>query len=398
MDRTETADLMVRHQNGQEQTDLDEFTVDGRAIFGIPGSLTKTSLQFAESVTYEEWQQAGMVLKFMDEGVHWWLGDWWRFGERQYGDMASQGSKDAVEDITGYTYGTVRNAARVASQFEFARRRANLSFAHHYEVTALEPDEQDQWLEFAETEGLSHKALRAEISKSRYIEAQARVHEASAPEHGLVIEQDAIDFLEGIAPNSVDLLLTDPPYMTDVEDIEEFVDSWVPLAVEAVKDTGRAYICTGAYPEEIYAYLTALRKQRALRLENILVWTYRNTLGPAPTHDYKLNWQAIFYLRGLDAPPLASPQMTEQFSVQDINAPDGRLGDRLHAWQKPDELADRLVRHSTRPGERVIDPFAGTGAFIAAAARLGRPAIGSEIDPEMLQLCAGRGLEVQHAR
>ncbi len=35
--------------------------------------------------------------------------------------------------------------------------------------------------------------------------------------------------------------------------------------------------------------------------------------------------------------------MTEQFSVQDINAPDGRLGDRFHAWQKPDELAERVI-------------------------------------------------------
>ena len=154
--------------------------------------------------------------------------------------------------------------------------------------------------------------------------------------------------------------------MTDVDDIAVFARSWVPLALEAVKPTGRAYICTGAYPEEMAAYLDVLSRG-PLELRNILVWTYRNTLGPSPSHDYKLNWQAIFYLRGHDAPPLQSPLMTEQFSVQDINAPDGRLGDRLHAWQKPDELAERFIRHSTLPGHTVIDPFAGTGAFLAAA-------------------------------
>jgi hypothetical protein len=45
---------------------------------------------------------------------------------------------------------------------------------------------------------------------------------------------------------------------------------------------------------------------------------------------------------GVDAPALDCPAMTEQFSVQDINAPDGRLGDRYHAWQKPDDLRSVL--------------------------------------------------------
>lgn len=44
----------------------------------------------------------------------------------------------------------------------------------------------------------------------------------------------------------------------------------------------------------------------------------------------------------VDAPALDCRVMTEQFSVQDINAPDGRLGDRYHAWQKPDDLRSVL--------------------------------------------------------
>jgi modification methylase len=83
--------------------------------------------------------------------------------------------------------------------------------------------------------------------------------------------------------------------------------------------------------------------------------------------------------------------MTEQFSVQDINAPDGRQGDRYHAWQKPDELAERFIRHSTRPGDRIVDPFAGTGTFLLAGAKLGRHAIGCEHDAEMLKIAVERG-------
>jgi SAM-dependent methyltransferase len=122
-----------------------------------------------------------------------------------------------------------------------------------------------------------------------------------------------------------------------------------------------------------------------------LVWTYRNTIGPKPKYDYILNWQAILYCRGPDAPPLECPELVEQLAVQDVNAPDGRLDGRYHTWQKPDELAERLIRHSTRPGELVLDPFAGTGTFLLAAARLGRKALGCDIAPDMLRIACERG-------
>lgn len=124
----------------------------------------------------------------------------------------------------------------------------------------------------------------------------------------------------------------------------------------------------------------------------VLVWTYRNTLGPAPAHAYKLNWQACFYLWGPEAAPLTCPLMTEQFSVFDIAAPDGRHSNgRLHAWQKPDELGEMILRHSTVLGATVVDPFAGTGTFISAAARMGRHASGADIDADQMQLCVERG-------
>jgi hypothetical protein len=203
---------------------------------------------------------------------------------------------------------------------------------------------------------------------------------------------DAIAFLESLEPHSADLLFTDPPYSTDIKDIRSFANTWLPLALSRVKPTGRAYVCTGAYPQELLAYLDTNHSNFVLA--QILVWAYRNTIGPTPKIDYIQNWQAILYFTGPDVPPLDCPVMTEQFAVQDINAPDGRLGNRFHPWQKPDELAERFIRHSTVAGASVIDPFAGTGTFLAAAARLGRIGVGSEIDCGQLELCAKRGITV----
>jgi hypothetical protein len=154
-------------------------------------------------------------------------------------------------------------------------------------------------------------------------------HEASTAATGTALVSFA-DWREWLPDqDECDLLLTDPPYSTDLADVYSFANSWLPEALKKVRATGRAYVCIGAYPEELHAYLSVPCSE--LTLANVLVWTYRNTLGPSPTHDYKLNWQAILYYRGPDAPPLDSPKMTEQFTVQDINAPDGRQGDRWHA-------------------------------------------------------------------
>jgi ParB/RepB/Spo0J family partition protein len=199
----------------------------------------------------------------------------------------------------------------------------------------------------------------------------------------LIACQDAVEWIKG--QDQYDLLLTDPPYSTDVDDIGEFAESWLPLALSKLKSTGRAFVFVGAYPNELQAYINVAMP------EQILVWTYRNTLGPSPKMNYKLNWQAILYYRMPDAVPLDCPSMIEQLSVQDISAPDGRLGDRYHAWQKPMEIGERFIRHATKRGETVVDPFACTGTFLLAAAKLGRAGRGCDIDENNIAIALERG-------
>ena len=198
---------------------------------------------------------------------------------------------------------------------------------------------------------------------------------------------------DGIGFNPIekyDLLLTDPPYSTDVPDISEFANRWLYPALAGVKDTGFAYVFIGAYPNELQAYLEAIKPSN-VTLEQVLIWTYKNTLGQNPKGRYKQNYQACLFFRGVNAPDLNCPLTSEQWAVQEINAPDGRQGDRYHAWQKPMEIAERFIRHSTKPGMTVFDPFACTGTFLLAAAKLGRNAYGFEIGPDNAEIAFQRG-------
>jgi modification methylase len=57
----------------------------------------------------------------------------------------------------------------------------------------------------------------------------------------------------------------------------------------------------------------------------------------------------------------------------------------------PPALAERLVRMFSVVGETVLDPFAGTGTTVWAAARLGRHGIGVEWDPATYVALVRRG-------
>lgn len=228
------------------------------------------------------------------------------------------------------------------------------------------------------------KAAVLEIKK-----AEQAAQTQATPEKPWITRLPWDQWLPGQPP--CDLLLTDPPYSTDVENIERFANAWLPQALAKVASTGRAYVCIGAYPQEIRAYLNV---QACWPVAQILVWEYKNTLGPSPKRAYKQNWQAILYFCGPDAPPLDCPILTEQLSVQAINAPDGRFGNRFHTWQKPDDLAEQLIRHSTKPGDRIYDLFSGTGTFLLAAQRLGRLGLGCDNSEAMLTIAEQRGCAI----
>ena len=58
--------------------------------------------------------------------------------------------------------------------------------------------------------------------------------------------------------------------------------------------------------------------------------------------------------------------------------PNGRVG--THPYGSPETVAKCLIELLTEPGELVVDPFAGFGRVLQVANKLGRNAIGYEID------------------
>lgn len=245
-----------------------------------------------------------------------------------------------------------------------------------------------------------------ELQKNKTEEKQNRLKEMKLKkeenlkneikEKAYIEKKDAITFLNTFEDNSIDLLITDPPYSTDVENIEEFAKEWVEVAIKKIKQDGRGYICIGGYPKELNAYFNVLLKQDKFIVDNPLIWTYKNTLGQTPKMKYNLNYQVILHLYNKKSSELNRGITNEMFSVMEINAPDGRQGDRYHTWQKPLELGERLIRHSDlglkRESSIIVDCFACTGTFLLAAAKQGYKSYGCDINDENIAIAIQRGV------
>lgn len=198
-----------------------------------------------------------------------------------------------------------------------------------------------------------------------------------------IIKSDCLDVLKDIP--DIDLLLTDPPYFTDGD-----FTNHISQCLKKVKPTGQAYVFAGADPKEMQAYLSM--DSHHMELVQVLVWNYNNTGQRQPNERYTSNYQVCFYFRGKDAPQINKPaDGKNQYACQTINAPDGRLGDRYHKWQKPNQLIENLILNSSKVDDFVFDPFAGSGTTLVIAAKNDRVAIGCDVDQEAIDLCIKRG-------
>lgn len=115
---------------------------------------TSTALEIPQDLSYEEWVGVGETLDRIAGAHMWWIGDWWAFGEHAYGERSAQ-----VTDPSKFK--TYANAGWVSRKVESSRRREVLSWAHHQDVAALEPDDQERLLDEAEKNEWTRRELRA---------------------------------------------------------------------------------------------------------------------------------------------------------------------------------------------------------------------------------------------
>ena len=121
-----------------------------------------------------------------------------------------------------------------------------------------------------------------------------------------IYNEDCFDFIPKIKDNSVDLLITDPPYnlkkaswdrFKSEKDFFEFTYRWLDLVIPKVKENGSIYVFNT--PRNSAYILSYLEKKRELVFQNWICWDKKDGLS-APKRKYANGQETIlFFTKGI---------------------------------------------------------------------------------------------------
>jgi site-specific DNA-methyltransferase (adenine-specific) len=224
-----------------------------------------------------------------------------------------------------------------------------------------------------------------------------------------VIHGDARAILPTIT-QTVDLVLTDPPfgisnlanasgassafsgYTSDkgAWDVEIPAEEWVPQTCRVLRDGGM-FVVFGTFGSLVPIFLEL--KKAGMRFQSHITWHKTN---PAPSIHRRMLTHAneiiLVFSKGSHwtfdyeySKTITGKQMHNHVEMDELCFDVAAVRKVLDVTRKPLILCDRLVRLFSKPGDLVLDPFAGSGAILEAAVGANRRAIAIEVQEKLCE-------------
>lgn len=205
---------------------------------------------------------------------------------------------------------------------------------------------------------------------------------------------DAVKFLHDLPAQSVDLVITDPPYeslekhrakgtTTRLKHSKASSNDWFQIFPnirfpELFAETYRVLKPNSHFymhcDQETMFIAKPLAVAAGFRFWKPLVWD-KQSIGMG--YHYRCRYEFIlFFEKGKRK--LKDLGMPDVFEAKAI-----RNG---YPTEKPSQLAFRMITQSTEPGALVCDPFMGAGSVGFAALGTKRRFIGNDLNPEAVEL------------
>ena len=194
-----------------------------------------------------------------------------------------------------------------------------------------------------------------------------------------IFNEDFREYAKKIDDNSIDLILTDPPYP------KEFLPLWEDMFAVADRILKPSSF--------LVAYANHQNLDEIFRLKNNLkyYWTFKLdfTLKPlAMGRNLIATWKPILIYQKL---PFKKIEATIEDEVKD-NTPFNNEQRNMHDenWGQSIGKVEYLIDKFSKPNDLIFEPFAGTGTTLIAAQRMKRKCIGTEIEKKYIDLIKGR--------
>jgi len=208
-----------------------------------------------------------------------------------------------------------------------------------------------------------------------------------------VLLGDCCRLLSRLPAESVDFVLTDPPYLVNYCDRSgrslagDREANWLePAFAEVFRVMLPGTLCVSFYGwSRTELFLQAWRRA-GLRVVGHITFPKRYTSASRLMRYQHEN--AYLLAKGQPQQPAAPIGDVIDWTYS---------GNKLHPTQKPVAVLAPLVQSFCRPGGLVLDPFAGSGSSLVAARSMGRCYLGMEIDPTVHRIAEQRMLAYSRA-
>lgn len=230
---------------------------------------------------------------------------------------------------------------------------------------------------------------------------------------------DTFEALKNVPPESVDLIIVDPPYnlsknyhgnkfnKRNNEAYQKYTNDWLDLVIPILKPNGTLYVCCDWESGMVIGDVLSEK----ITIKNRITW--QREKGRGAKTNWKNGMEDIWYcVKGADytfnvddvklRKKVITPyredgkpkdwEETENGKFRDTY-PSNFWGDitipfwsmpenTAHPTQKPEKLIAKLILASSNKGDIILDPFLGSGTTSVVAKKLDRLYIGIEYNPQ----------------
>lgn len=216
---------------------------------------------------------------------------------------------------------------------------------------------------------------------------------------------DSIELCQKFKDNSVDCIITDPPFGVDnlsnmavTEGGKKYAtkianDESPEIAIKVFKDVMDVLLRKTKPDCDLYVFtayqvlgdwlamLDDFAPPYGFNRKAVLVWE-KDGPGMGDLESWGQGHEFILYFKKGKAPRYAKRRNGV------LHIPQLRPNQLIHPHEKPPALLELLIQHSTPEGAFLVDPFGGSGSLVRAARNVRRNAVAIELDEERFQRAA----------
>lgn len=251
----------------------------------------------------------------------------------------------------------------------------------------------------AKTQAEAFKILKKKEETARMVRLSATVGETYGPEKLRLLKGDCLSLMASAdLLERFDVICTDPPYgmgadqfgdgagrhtsnehnyKDDYESWIALMSKWPTLAYQVAKPQAHAYVfCDIDRFHELKRYMEEAGWY-VFRTPFIL-FKPDATRVPLPDRGPRRQWEMCLYaIKG---------KKTVTHIYGDVITATGDPSS-IHGARKPVAVYENLLLRSVRPGDSILDPFAGTGTIFRAAVKFQCECVGIEMSASSAGIC-----------